>query len=237
MAVALLLLLARHTLAAGVSPLAISIIRKIPAHGLSSLAVNPATNRLYVLSWWGPDGPPSVFASASVSALDGSSHAVIGFMTGLGPRAFDLAVDPVRDSAYMTIATIDSPAEKIDAKTNKWLGRVSLPNPMQLATSIAVNPKTGFAYVAEWKSSIGAIDPGSLKVTRQFRTGDLPIGLTVSPVTNSLYLVTNGDIRMIDLSSNEVLPMLGRTFAPLPWTKLMAECTSGAGAAKFLESM
>jgi YVTN family beta-propeller protein len=162
-----------------------------------NIAVNPATNKIYVIN---PEG--------GVSIIDGAT----GAMTSVGMEAPDaVVVNPVTNKIYVansfhhSITLIDG---NTNATTMVSLGEYDLPSwrsddPIGGIPIMAINPATNMLYVATSSDKVAVID-GSAKPMTTISTGDGSSNIAVDPVTNKVY-VTNklsNDMTVIDGATN-----------------------------------
>lgn len=162
--------------------------------GLESVAVNPATNTIYVANT----------DISSVTVIDGGSGQVTGTVTlsmdfGNGPisvRPTLLAVNQVTNKVYIGL---DQGVMVLDGATN---GATQVTPPLlngsaDFASSIAINPVTNKIYVGyashiAANRVIGEID-GSTNTETLIPTGFEPTAVAVNVATNQIYAANRGD--------------------------------------------
>src|SRR6266568_1121705 len=151
-----------------------------------SAAVNPVTNKVYVLN----------AGSSSVTVIDGATNNTTTVPAGSGPVS--VAVNPVTNKVY--VANFSSAdVTVIDGATNNTTTVPAGLGPV----SVAVNPVTNQVYVAnKFDGNMTVID-GATNTTTPVRAGTNPAFVAVNPVTNNAY-VANGDgnVTVIDGDKN-----------------------------------
>ena len=197
-----------------------------------SVAVNPNTNLIYVSNRGFPiDNITTTNTdSNTVSVIDGKTNKVVANVTvGYSPEG--VAVNPVTNKIYVANSG-DYSVSVIDGSNNKVVDKMltvdpdfgNLPLIYNLATFVAVNPKTNMVYLTnEDADTVSVIDgkndrmltsPISIDRIGQpgvtlpaIRVGLQPHGLAVNPETNMIY-VPNGDSNstsVIDGKTNKVV--------------------------------
>jgi YVTN family beta-propeller protein/VCBS repeat-containing protein len=173
----------------------------IPVGSLpEGIAVNPATNRIYVANR----------GSASVSVIDGATNKIAAKPIDVGPLPTGIAVNPVTNRIYVTLDGNNAVAV-IDGETNAVIGsRISVgKNP----ESIDVNPMTNRVYVANsGDNNVTVIDGATNAVVGlPVPVGSGPFGVAVNLMTNRVYVVNGspgadkGSVSVIDGSNNAVI--------------------------------
>lgn len=143
--------------------------------GLQSIAVNVATNKVYVAN----------YGSANVTVIDGSNNAASTIPAGTNPAG--IAVNPVTNRVYVTNQT-DGTVTAIDGATDTVIGTITVGTSPE---AIAVNPVTNKVYVANHGSAnITVIDAaGDANSTATVpSTATNPLAIAVNPVTNKIYV-------------------------------------------------
>jgi DNA-binding beta-propeller fold protein YncE/DNA-directed RNA polymerase specialized sigma24 family protein len=178
------------------------------------VAVNPMTNRVYVVN--SAVGEPL----GSLSVLDGDSQSVIGTVS-LGRQPRCIAVDPVTNRLYIT-HYFSRTVWVIDGATHALLARLKLPgNPL----FVDVNPQTHRVYVASVAdgdqggtfAGLSVIDGIThnllvlVPVGHPEPSADGPVCVRVNPVINRIYVGGNHPhaITVIDGGSHTVVATLG----------------------------
>jgi YVTN family beta-propeller protein len=163
----------------------------------SALAINPTTNRIYIVNHGSVNAPARYQGSKIIRAIrtgeeKKSSHAV--------------AIDPVINKIYVANWSSNNVTVIDDLGTSKTVA-VGL-NPY----AIAVNPETHRVYVTNhYSNDVTVID--SSGTTRTIAVGLSPYGVAVNPVTNKIY-VANGlgdDVTVIDGSDNSTTTITAGT--------------------------
>src|SRR6266568_640505 len=154
-----------------------------------SAAVNPVTNKVYVLN----------AGSSSVTVIDGATNNTTTVPAGSGPVS--VAVNPVTNKVY--VANFSSAdVTVIDGATNNTTTVPAGLGPV----SVAVNPVTNQVYVAnKFDGNMTVID-GATNTTTTVPAGTSPASVAVNPVTNQVYVVNTG--------SNSVTVIDGKTDMP-----------------------
>jgi len=197
------------------------VVASIPlgAAGYDDLAVNPATNRIYVTN----------FHDGTVSVVDGTNNTLmrnIKLPRYHGPVG--IAVNPTTNRIYTTNPSADTPGLEnvgvIDGATNKLLTFVYFPCPCGNGgpVHVAVNPVTNRVFTANgpWElfdgSSLSVIDASTNTFLRNIRAGSWegPVGVAVNPVTDLVYTTGNDNVLVIDGSSYLTLATLSVGTAP-----------------------
>ena len=147
----------------------------------SWVAVNPVTNRAYVVNAY----------DSTISVVDGATRTVVGSIPVPYVGASAIALNPVTDKIYVA-ASDENELIVIDGVTNETTV-VPVGN---YPSSIAVNPVTNKIYVVnEDAGTVSILDGDTNAVTS---TLDIPSGLAqvvVNPNTNTIYIPasTNGN--------------------------------------------
>jgi YVTN family beta-propeller protein len=180
-----------------------------------SVAVNPTTNLIYVSNRGFPiDNITTTNTdSNTVSVIDGRTNKVVANLTvGYSPEG--VAVNPVTNKIYVANSG-DYSISVIDGINNKVVDKIltvdadfgNLPLIYNLATYVAVNPKTNTVYLTNedadtvsvidgkndrmLTSPIGVDRIGQPGITLPaIRVGLQPHGLAVNPETNIIYVPT-----------------------------------------------
>lgn len=188
----------------GTASLSGQTVRKTIKAGLfpSAVAVNPATNRIYILNQ-GNDIVPG-----TVTVLDGASNRTTTISDPLAQGPIAAAVNPLTNRIYVVNNLVD-PANfsvtVIDGATN---GTTHLGgNDFDLPSGVAVNPVTNKIYVANGAGWVSVIDGATNAITRVTDPhAQSPTAVAVNPLTNKIY-VTNevsNNVTVIDGDTNAV---------------------------------
>jgi YVTN family beta-propeller protein len=163
------------TLAAGTTPF--------------SMAVNPATNKVYVVN----------NISNNVTVIDGATNATTTVGVGTNPVA--VAVNPVTDKIYVVNFNSNN-ITVIDGATN---ATTTLADPGAVGpVRVAVNPVTNKFYVTNVCCSTVTVIDGSTNMTTTVTSGIYPYALAVNPVTNKIYVANfdTNNVTVIDGASD-----------------------------------
>jgi len=143
------------------------------------VAVNPSTNRIYIVN----------DDSNYVSVIDRASNTVVVTVpVGSVPRG--VAVNPSTNGIYVTNYN-SANVSVIDGSSNAVVATV----PVGLEPwGVAVNPSTNRIYVANGGSNnVSAIDGATNTVAAVVDVGGGPRGVAVDPTINRIYVANNGD--------------------------------------------
>jgi uncharacterized protein (TIGR03437 family) len=170
--------------------------------GPGELAINPVTNKIYVVTFGAISG--------YVTVIDGATNSTSTVaLNGATPGA--IAVNPVTNQIYLiTYGAISGSLKVIDGATNSITASVPIPgvNPI----SIAVNTVTNKIYVATYlinsDTDIAVIDGATYSVTT-LGVGYAAPGVVVNPVTNQIFAPSVGPdsicrLTVIDGSTNSI---------------------------------
>jgi YVTN family beta-propeller protein len=159
-----------------------------------AVAVNPVTNKVYVVN----------YVSGTVSVIAGASNSTTSVPVGTDPRA--VAVNPVTNKAYVansgsgTVTVIDGSSNSTTAVTvgtTPW--------------AVAVNPVTNKVYVANSSSNTVTVIDGA--GTGGLQTVPLSIG-TTAPTTDPMTVAAaNGSLGTPYSTTNT---------APVRWARCWA---------------
>jgi YVTN family beta-propeller protein len=181
-------------------------------------AFDDALHRLYVVGTLGS----GLSARNGVTVFDTRTWRVVRRIRTGGSGAGSIAVDPVRHLVYVTSAFFESDGVRgavqvIDGRTGRIVRSVATgPGPK----AVAVNPKTGVAYVTaatgvDGSLAVMAIENGRVVATIPIgpfeRYYANPFGLAVDPATNTVYASNplDGFVYAIDAGSNAVVRSVG----------------------------
>ncbi len=190
-------------------------ITRIPVgSGPAGLAVNPATNRIYV----------SNQMTNNVSVIDGATNTEIDtdgdpgngitrIPVGSGPVG--VAVNPTTNRIYVnnfswgsgSVSVIDGATNTeidTDADPGNGITRIPVGDRPHL---VAVNTITNRVYVANWGTNdVSVIDGASNTVVATIPVGTYPIGVAINPTTNRIYVSNSfldiSDVSVIDGTTN-----------------------------------
>jgi YVTN family beta-propeller protein len=185
------------------------------------LAVNPATNTIYVGN--GLDDTVSVIDGANNTVTATIPLAVPGIPPG-GSSPFGLAVNPATNTVYVaSIGTNSGPDNiaVIDGATNTVTANITV---VGFAGEVAVDPTTNTVYVASSDPGTVAVIDGAtntVKATIAVNSGnpfENLFGIAVDPATHLVYVADQdgGTVAVIDGATNTVTATipLGTTTRP-----------------------
>jgi YVTN family beta-propeller protein len=175
-----------------------------------AVAVNPATNKIYVLNGQG-----------SVTVIDGATNVTQDVNVGNAPVA--IAVNPVTNKAYVACSGNGTVWVITEGGDGIFRGR-RLPGISLNPQAIIVNPVTNKIYVAASNGPISstfnpngvvfAIDGTNDTVTTTIPGGKNPFAIALNPVTNKIYVANNANgsnatVSVIDGSIDTVVESIG----------------------------
>lgn len=162
-----------------------------PSIGLQGIAVNPATNRIYVAD----DN------NFKVHVINGSTNTFEAHI-GINRQQFlGMAADP---NTNQILAAVDgNEMAIIDGSTNT-ITRIQVGN---FNANVAVNPSTSRAYVTNETfapSTVGVVNLHTLKVVANVPTGNNPFGVCVDPYSGLVFVTNKGDntVAVVDGKTN-----------------------------------
>ena len=193
-----------------------------------SLAVNPATNKIYVACLndgltvidgatngtvfvAAGDHPSAVavnpstnrvyvanYDSANVTVVNGATNSTNNVSVGSNPDG--IAVNPVTNKIYVALATNLPNVTVIDGLTNSTTNLDAADGPIALA----VNPETNKIYVLNYNSNNVTVFDGTTNTSTNVSAGTNPYALAVDSVTNKIYVVNKGsnNVTVIDGATN-----------------------------------
>lgn len=158
--------------------------------GSIAAAVNPLTNRIYVVQ----DSAPSF-----VSVIDGNDDTIVTTVpVGGSPSA--IAVNPITNQIYVA-NNQSSSVTVIDGASNSKSTVPVGSGPIH----VAVHPLTNKVYVTNSQDgTVSVIDGATKKVTATVPVGQSPKMATVNEKTNQIYVANSGsnNVTIIDGASN-----------------------------------
>ena len=167
-----------------------------------SVAVNPATNRVYLTNT----------GDNTVSVIDTTTNKVIATISvGIDPEG--IALNPAINRAYVA-NTGSNTVSVIDTITNSLFDIDSVTDGVQsinvsiFPDTVEVNPATNRAYVTNEDGGIvSVIDTTTNKVIGSILAGEIPIDSAVDPTTNRLYVADfdSHTVFVIDTTTNTVI--------------------------------
>ena len=168
------------TVTVGVSPVAV--------------ALNPATNKIYVANSGG----------ASVTVIDGLTDSTTSVTVGFAPNS--VAVNPVTNKVYV----VNGASNTVTVIDGATLSTTTI-NVGVLPDAIAVNSVTNKIYVAnEDTGTVTVIDGGTLATT-VVPVGHNPLSVAVDSATNKVYVANYYDnsVTVIDGATNSTVTLPG----------------------------
>jgi DNA-binding beta-propeller fold protein YncE len=160
-----------------------------------SIAVNEATNRIYV----GVDG--------GLMVINGETDQVIAEIP-LGDDVVALAVNPITNRIYAGI--YGKNITVIDGATNLKVGEI--PEGLYNNYELAVNPNTNLVYVGEWTVWVGEADGVLVYNGENFEqiasvalgvsSHIERVGVTVNPNSNRIYATWSGNSSLYMIDGN-----------------------------------
>jgi len=163
-----------------------------------AVAVNPATNRIYV----------TAPGNHRLSVIDGTTNTVVATVP-VDLRPVGVAVNPNTNLIYVTGGDNVS---VIDGGTNTVVANVALGD-WNWPQGVAVNPATNRIYVTNGLSgTVSVIDGGTNTVVATVPVGQWPVGVAVNLATNLIYVANSAkegsSISVIDGHTNAVVATL-----------------------------
>jgi len=164
----------------------------------NSIALNPATNKVYVTS---PSSSAYPAGGNSLTIIDGASNTVTTIVGLPNPTA--VALNSVTNRIYVvnSAPTISS-VTVINAATN---AQTSVPTGAG-SIALAVNPVTNKIYVANSSEDSVTIIDGATNTTATVSTGAFPSAVAVNTATNKIYVVNTigNTVTVIDGATNQL---------------------------------
>jgi DNA-binding beta-propeller fold protein YncE len=151
----------------------------------NTIAVNPATNRIYVLD----------INTNSVTAIDGDTKATTTIPVGLGASV--IVLNPVTNKIYVSNGS-ESTVSVIDGETN-YVTTVPVPAP----SFMAVNPSSNQVYVVSG-DGLTIIDGATNQTSSLPVTGFETMNITVNPATNKVYIGFYYGLSIVDVATRTV---------------------------------
>jgi DNA-binding beta-propeller fold protein YncE len=160
-------------------------LASVTAGGLG-MALDRATGRLYVCE------------SGSLKVIDTTTFAVVASTTAPASAGwFSVAADPARHHLYVTNINEASPSLFV-LDDRDLTTAVTIPLATATRFAIAVDPATGFVYVAggQWNgqvlaSAFSVIDPDTLAVAHQISLPGFALGMALAPSRHRIYVSDN----------------------------------------------
>lgn len=171
-----------------------AIVASIPVEKCPAwIAVNPTTNRIYVIN----------FDSGSVSIIDGATNKVVKTIP-IGENPCSLAVNEVTNRIYVGHAT-DNTISVVDGNTNALLTNITVNSPVSRMT---LNSVANRAYLAnDDEGTLSILDLKTNMITA--KTGiDTMLGLVVNPVTDRVYASIGNRMCIVAGKTNTIIEKL-----------------------------
>jgi YVTN family beta-propeller protein len=173
--------------------------------GIVGLALNPATNRVYVINHGFVPGAicNALGGNGGFTEIDGQTGTVLHSAAIINPNG--IALDPVTNRVYITETgcfgvglghTFDPDA-----------GTLSLFSPGHPEGDIAVNPLTNRIYVSDFIDRAVRVLDASINMKSTWVTGAGPAAIDVNPITDAAYVAN---------SQSNTVTAIGGVFNTLP---------------------
>jgi len=170
------------------------VIATIPVGvNLQSLAVNTATDRIYV-----PDADPG-----RLFVISGRTNTITAAIKLHLPTA--VAVDPVADRIYVTSDNFAKPGAVfvLNGRTNKVIATIRVGH---VPRGVTVNPVTHRIYVINFFSStMSVINGRSDKVVATVPLASFPTFVAADPSADRVYVSVNGGISVFSGRTNKLI--------------------------------
>jgi YVTN family beta-propeller protein len=163
-----------------------TVTANIVVGGVPGLAINPATNKIYLMN-----------QTNGVTVLDGATNGTTTVTAGNTPIA--AAVNPITNKIY-AVNELSSNVTVIDGST----GATSTVAVGGTPVAVAVNPITNMVYVANNQGGTVTVIDGATNATSTVTVGTFPEAIAVNQVTNKVYVVNSGssNVTVIDGATN-----------------------------------
>lgn len=155
-----------------------------------SVAVNPATNKIYVAN----------SVSGTVSVIEGATNSTATVNAGVSPNS--IAINTATNKIYVANQGSDN-LTVIDGVTNSTTIVAAGDGPI----SVAVNPVTNKIYVANQSSANVTVIDGATNATSTVAAGNSPYSVAVNPVTDKIYVANSvgGNVTVIDGATGQTV--------------------------------
>ncbi len=160
-----------------------------------AVAVNPVTNRIYVINQ-NPNG-----YEGSVTVINGATNSFIANVT-VGQHPGALAVNSVSNKIYVANENGAS-VTVIDGASNGTSSVSTGTGPF----AVAVNSVTNKIYVANYNSNSVTVIDGATNRATNVNVGTNPSAIAVNSATNKIFVAdsTSDDVAVIDGVTNSVI--------------------------------
>jgi YVTN family beta-propeller protein len=172
---------------------------------VNGMALNPATNKIYVIGFDAGGGPPLGLLRIFDGATLGSSDVQINGSGGSLPSA--VAVNPVTNKIYVSDSNLNNNnVTVVDGNTQA----TTTVNVGASPTALAVNTKTDKIYVANSGSSTVSIIDGASNSVTTVNVGTFPDAVTVDEGTNRIYVLNrdSNSVTVMDGAANAIVETL-----------------------------
>jgi YVTN family beta-propeller protein len=160
------------------------------------VAVNPATNKIYVANE----------SSANATVIDGTNNSTTTVATGLTPKG--ISVNPLTNKIYVGNAS-SANSTVIDGSNNST---TTVPA-AGLPADVAINPVTNRIYVANGSGNNVTVIDGSYNTMATLAIGTQTRFAAVNPVTNKIYFSnSNLSVTVVDGTNNSTATVPAGTF-------------------------
>jgi YVTN family beta-propeller protein len=177
-----------------------AVIAYIPLTGSPiSVAVNPATNRIYITHANGK----------SVTVADGNTYSIVSTLS-FTTETTGVAVNPITNLIYVS-HRLTASVTVIDGNNNSIVTTIPVGNG---PANIGVNPVTNHIYVPNsWEDTVSVID-GNTNSVIALPVGYWPVDVGVNPVTNRFYVAHfyGQAVWAMDGSSTQLLDTIPLSF-------------------------
>ncbi|AWP29292.1 hypothetical protein B9D94_22935 [Paenibacillus sp. Cedars] len=141
-----------------------------------SVAVNPVTNKIYVVNK----------LSHNMTIIDGATNKSKTIEVGKNPEK--VSVNPVTNKIYVTLG--EQKVAVIDGESDTVTTKVAVGSS---PTSVEVNTVTNKIYVVNVNSNTVTIIDGVSNETTEVKVGNKPVAVAVNSVTNKAYVANQVD--------------------------------------------
>ncbi|MGE7053133.1 S-layer homology domain-containing protein [Paenibacillus glucanolyticus] len=175
--IVLIILLIAAFFAAPESTSADTSLKNVETGGLPySVAVNPVTNKIYVVNK----------LSHNMTIIDGATNKSKTIEVGKNPEK--VSVNPVTNKIYVTLG--EQKVAVIDGESDTVTTKVAVGSS---PTSVEVNTVTNKIYVVNVNSNTVTIIDGVSNETTEVKVGNKPVAVAVNSVTNKAYVANQVD--------------------------------------------
>jgi YVTN family beta-propeller protein len=171
------------------------------------VAVNPVTNKIYVIASCGND--PTCQGNGAVTVIDGATNIIVATITvGSDPDAVE--VNRLTNEVYVANACGNDPTCRSNGTVTVIDGANNMIIPPAVnvgvfPVALAINEVTNQVYVVNSSSNNATvIDANHMNQTTTVPVGSNPLAASVNPVTNLTYVVneSSNNVTVIDGQNN-----------------------------------